>query len=200
MGNRKRKMPEAEPSAFEISNHQSIQLGVNKHHLVDRLFHNSLFFHKYSKALSKMLREAELSGMPRFQHFYGHILLEILVDKCLLNEQADLAAKFYGRLQLVDKDELNGFLTEQGNAEHIDSFGESFSSFMSYRFLEKYLLEDGVRTALTRIAQHMHGYDLSGTEDVKKLDQLISDGIALITPAYPKIFSTLRMLCARDEI
>ncbi len=200
VGDRKRRMPEQEVSGFSNANHQALQVGVNKHHLVDRLFHNSLFFHKYSQALSKELRKRELSGMPRFQHFYGHILLEILIDKSLLNENPELVNDFYKLLGAIDQKEVAEYLKLKDLNQHIDSFRENFDSFMQYRFLELYLPEGGVVKAMTQFAQRMHAYDLSDSEDQTKLQSVVDIGMSMIKEDYPKIFKTISDLCERDEI
>jgi len=179
VGNRKRRMPEESPDVFSDANQKALQVGVNKHHLVDRLFHNALFFHKYSKALSKMLRETELEGMPRFQHFYGHILLEILIDKWLLKKNPKLVGDFYDLLGKVELNEIEEYLKLKGLAEHYESFAEHFNAFLGYRYLEHYLKDGGV---------------------VAKLQNVVDQGMDLIEDDYPKIFKIIETLCARDEI
>lgn len=193
-------MPEESPDVFSSDTHKALQTGVNKHHLVDRLFHNALFFHKYSKAISKMLREAELDGMPRFQHFYGHILLEILIDKWLLKKNPKLVGDFYDLLERVDLKEVEGYLQSKGLGKHYASFAEHFNAFLGYRFLEHYLKDGGVVQAMTKIAEKMHKYDLSRESDQVKLQNVVDRGMDLIEVDYPKIFRTIETLCARDEI
>jgi len=193
-------MPEESPDVFSDANQKALQVGVNKHHLVDRLFHNALFFHKYSKALSKMLRETELEGMPRFQHFYGHILLEILIDKWLLKKNPKLVGDFYDLLGKVELNEIEEYLKLKGLAEHYESFAEHFNAFLGYRYLEHYLKDGGVVQAMTKIAEKMHGYDLSTESDQAKLQNVVDQGMDLIEDDYPKIFKTIETLCARDEI
>lgn len=200
VGDRKRRMPEQAIDFFSQASHSALQKGVNKHHLIDRLFHNALFFHKYSQAISKLLRSAELVGMPRFQHFYGHILLEILIDKSLLNEQPELVTSFYELLHQVDLNEVNEFLKLKGLDEHFDSFAEQFQAFLHYRYLEHYLNPGGVVLAMTKIAKKMHRYDLSASSDQAKLQEVVDAGMVLIKEDYPKIFSKLEALCERDEI
>ena len=200
VGDRKRRMPEQGVSDFSNAKHRALQAGVNKHHLVDRLFHNSLFFHKYSQALSKELRKAELAGMPRFQHFYGHILLEILIDKSLLNENPKLVADFYNLLNAIDQNEVSEFLKIKDLHQYFDSFHENFDAFMKHRFLELYLPQGGVVRATTQFAKRMHNYDLSDTEDQTKLQSVVDIGMSMIKKDYPKIFKTISDLCERDEI
>jgi len=193
-------MPEQSPKAFTQANHRSLQIGVNKHHLVDRLFHNALFFHKYSKAISKLLRDADLDGMPRFQHFYGHILLEILIDKCLLSRNPELVGDFYALLAKVKMPEVEEFLKLKDLAEHHASFSEHFNRFLELRFLENYVEEGGVVLTISRIADKMHGYDLLSKSDQEKMQLVVNEGMTLIENEYLKIFQTIEDLCARDEI
>lgn len=200
VGDRKRRMPEASPDLFSQPSHKALQTGINKHHLVDRLFHNALFFHKYSKAISKELREVGLEGMPRFQHFYGHILLEILIDKWLLTENPVLVQDFYDLLNRVDLKEVNEFLKLKSLDQHFDSFVQHFNAFLEYRYLEHYLQNGGVVHAMTKIAEKMHKYDLSKSSDQKKMQLVVDQGMALIENDYPKIFDTIKTLCDRDEI
>lgn len=198
-GNRKLRIPEIAPETHTHPKLVAFQRGVNKHHLVDRLFHNAIYFHSNSRKITNLLRKADLEGMTRFHHFYGHILLEILIDQILLEEEPDLGLRFYDLLDKVDTDALFEYLKALKLDEHFDSFMRHYEGFKSYRFLLRYAEPQGSARTIVAIAKKMHGYDLTES-DVIKLDAVVEQGLDLLRPQNEKLFHTIALLCDRDEI
>jgi len=73
----------------------SIYNGALRHFHVDRIFHSSDFFHKETQLISRLLK-AEFKDPPIHRGFFiGHILLELVMDRILVQKDINLVHRYY---------------------------------------------------------------------------------------------------------
>ncbi len=76
----------------------SFYKGVLRHFEVDAVFHTSVFFNRETKLLQEELREYfDEETLPR-SYFIAHILLELLLDKVLIEAHPEVLPTFYQHL------------------------------------------------------------------------------------------------------
>ncbi len=75
--------------------------GVKRHFEADAVFHTSEFFLSQTAALGDRLREVfDEKTLPR-SYFLAHILLELLLDKVLIQEHPEILPEFYQHLKNI---------------------------------------------------------------------------------------------------
>ncbi len=79
--------------------------GVRRHFEADAVFHSCRFFVRETEGLAQILRNAfPESALPR-SYFLAHILVELLLDKILIQQDPEILPEFYGQLQQIDYQE-----------------------------------------------------------------------------------------------
>ncbi|HPP04584.1 MAG TPA: hypothetical protein PK351_07130, partial [Spirochaetota bacterium] len=66
--------------------------GMSSHLKLDSFFHNSLFFKENTSLVERLYKEWTGDNMA---FYYSHILLEIMIDKFILEIEPDIADDFY---------------------------------------------------------------------------------------------------------
>lgn len=75
--------------------------GLQRHFFADGIFHTSPLFHQETKRISNMLVEyfPDLDIQRKF--FIGHILLELMLDKVLINLHPGILESYYGHFEAL---------------------------------------------------------------------------------------------------
>lgn len=119
-------------SSFE----QVFVAGIQRHYLVDKIFHNLPFFHQWDVLLkNELLTHTDLRQRV---FFLSHIYLEMLIDRLLIQENTELLASFYGDLRKVQLTDLDIYLGRLGKQEYASDFFGKFSLFIEARYLYRY--------------------------------------------------------------
>lgn len=115
----------------------------------DRKFHNSLFFKQTTGFLSDTLDKE--CNWPR-KWFLNHLLMEILLDRVLMDEHDGLCAQFYQDLSLVNTEEICVFLKMIG-LSNPQNFQIGFERFVKARFVFEYKHNEKISFALNKVYQ-----------------------------------------------
>jgi hypothetical protein len=115
--------------------------GIVQHHADDAWFHETPAFAELSWQFTAMIRDALPPDDGLRPSFLGHILVEILLDACLIGQSpADLEA-YYAALATIDAPWLELAVARMATA-HPTSLGDFIPLFNRERFLCDYL-DDG---------------------------------------------------------
>ena len=87
--------------------------GCNKHFASDRKFHNWMTFVELTNKDTDMIRESGDKDINR-DYFITHIMVEILLDKILLDQNPTLADDFYAMIDSVEMDWILKFMRYAG--------------------------------------------------------------------------------------
>lgn len=149
---------------IEDYNEQETQLllGCQKHFQIDALFHQSYFFTSSVQSISNAI--GYNATWPR-KFFLNHVLVEILLDRVLLDNNSKLCDEFYLQLKTVDLELLSEFL-RKNNVENTDHFIQSYLKFIQISFIYDYLDNKKIITALSQLYKKV-GIDYQFTEHNK---------------------------------
>ena len=129
--------------------HEIWQLGISKHFLRDKNFHNSEFFTTTYNECHETIRSTfEACEIRRFW-FALHVMIEMILDKVLIQKNPQDLDQFY--TEISDSKEFIPGLIHQINHQKIDVFMTKIDRFTESKYLYKYLENDGIVYGLNRI-------------------------------------------------
>ncbi len=134
---------------FEKQILNDIQQGCIKHIAKDKIFHQSIFFKETQKQVSQLIDHQ--SRWPR-KWFLNHILVEIMLDRALMDKFPLLCHQFYNDLEQAETIHLEEFLKHSG-IEDYQEFGHKYVKFNEYKFIFNYLHNEKLIIALSKIYQ-----------------------------------------------
>lgn len=164
------------------------QEGVLKHFERDKHFHQSLFFKDTYQSCHEIVKSTfEKNQIPRF-YFALHVLIEMILDKVLINKDQAKLHEFYNQLELC-KDEIPQLL-EQVNHQNPNLFMERYIRFLESKYLFKYLDESGIVYGLNRVYIQVNAYALEWNENQKnELEKIVSVIEVAIQKNITKLYS-----------
>lgn len=118
-----------------------------KHFQKDVFFHQSEFFESSVYGVSNVI--GNHATWPR-KFFLNHVLVEILLDRVLLDRELNLCDEFYLQLKSVDIELLAHFL-RKNNVENTEIFIQSYLRFIQISFIYDYLDNKKIITALSQL-------------------------------------------------
>ena len=128
----------------------SINRGCNKHFESDRKFHNWNVFVTLSQEATDAMRESGDKDLDR-DYFLSHILIEMLLDKILLDKNPTLAAEFYDMINDVEMEWILKYLRYSGLQDD-ELFKGNHRRFMKAAFLKDYTSIENVVNILEKVA------------------------------------------------
>jgi len=126
--------------------------GCMKHVISDKLFHNWEGFIDGMDLSNKFLRRSKEEFQKDF--FISHILVELVIDKILLNRYPNLANDLYEDYSRVDRQVITRFLNNY-SINDSDLFFKGFDRFMEVQYLKNYKYFSNIVYALGRICTKM---------------------------------------------
>ncbi|MBR9860231.1 hypothetical protein GYB22_05695 [bacterium] len=151
----------------------SINRGCNRHFASDRKFHNWSTFVKLSQEAIDSIRESGDKDLDR-DYFISHILVEILLDKILLDKNPSLADEFYAMIDSIEMDWILKYLRYSGLQDD-ELFKGNHRRFMKAAFLKKYTSIENAIDMLEKVAIRASLKEF--TEGQKELLTEISEAI-----------------------
>lgn len=121
-----------------------IMFGSHYHFKGDKLFHQSDFFNRMTLLLKERLDEK--AQWPR-KWFLNHLLIEMTLDRALMEENPDLCHQFYKDLSMVENPLIHSFLQDSG-IENTADFIEKHQRFVNFPFIFDYLHNEKLINAL----------------------------------------------------
>jgi hypothetical protein len=115
--------------------------GIEQHHVDDRWFHETRSFAELSWHFTTLIRDQLPADGGLRPSFLGHILVEILLDACLIARAPAELDAYYQALAAVDGRWLETAVARMATG-HPESLGDFLPLFIRERFLWDYL-DDG---------------------------------------------------------
>ncbi len=134
---------------FDTPEFNALKNGSIQHLRKDKVFHQSVYFKETQKAVSDIIdNEAQ---WPR-KWFLNHILVEIMLDRVLMDMHPTLCKAFYTDMQAADTKIIESFLEVCGVSDYAE-FGHQFVKFNEYQFIFNYLHNEKLIIALSKVYQ-----------------------------------------------
>jgi hypothetical protein len=134
-----------------IAGLNAISQGIKIHYQTDKIFHNSQYFKDSTKYMTVLLQNAGLQNVRRFYFVYAHILLELMLDRFLIQDYYGEIERFYNQLKMIKKETILSFFEYNGLAAYFDRFWSFFREFNKTQYLYGLADNDRMVFALGRI-------------------------------------------------
>lgn len=126
--------------------------GVYRHFEADGIFHDSDFFKTESSFIAKKLRDTFGEAVVGRSFFVGHVLLELCLDRVIMEAIPNLLDRFYTHFQQVPVLEI-ARCTALIAGQPLEQYEPYISSFIEKAFLRKYVDPQHIVRVLRRILQ-----------------------------------------------
>ena len=133
--------------------------GCNKHFASDRKFHNWMTFVELTNKATDMIRESGDKDINR-DYFITHIMVEILLDKILLDKNPSLADDFYAMIDSVEMDWILKFMRYAGLQDD-ELWKGQHRRFMKAGFLKSYTSIENVIAAVEGVCANLGMIELN---------------------------------------
>jgi hypothetical protein len=137
----------------------SMNDGCNKHFASDRKFHNWMVFVELTNKATDMIRESGDKDINR-DYFITHIMVEILLDKILLDKNPSLADDFYAMIDSVEMDWILKFMRYAGLQDD-ELWKGQHRRFMKAAFLKSYTSVENVIAAVEGVCANLGMIELN---------------------------------------
>jgi hypothetical protein len=182
--------PERMSEQFSSNFESSILEGWRHHMIVDRSFHNSLFFAEHTAGIKKAIVPALKNSVVR-PSFLAHISLELMLDSTLLTDNHIKAVDFYSHLKQSDREAINRFL-KLNNIQDTSHFFNFFDKFIQSNYLESYRESNNIMFALNRICMRIWKDPLNENE-MLTLGEILKDYHHNLLGNYMEIFEEINV-------
>ena len=132
----------------ELDSHPLLQ-GALKHIERDDHFHSHSFFDKMCKEIADVIDQTEAKSIPK-SWFLAHILLEMGIDRIIMEENIEELANFYSELSSVKKNDITKYFSRNNLAQG-DVFFEKLSKFNESKWLYQYLEDEKLPISLNHV-------------------------------------------------
>ncbi len=153
----------------------SLKKGISNHIVSDSLFHNLPFFKKNTLKISNQLRGESALKMNKYVFFLSHLLLEMQMDKILMENNKGLVERFYDHVRLTDDTVLTSFVRRNIMDEMTDNFVHKKNVFLSRQFLKDYHSNTFIIQAISKIFEKIK-VDPISKSDQGIVEQLCETG------------------------
>ena len=160
--------------------------GTNKHFASDRKFHNWMVFVDLTNRATDMIRESGDKEINR-DYFITHIMVEVLLDKILLDQNPTLADDFYKMIDSVEQDWILKFMRYAGLQDD-ELWKGQHRRFMKARYFESYTSIENVVNAVEGVCRSLDMIEL--TDDQR---QLLIDICETIEPELTRSIDALEI-------
>ncbi|MHC4938726.1 MAG: ACP phosphodiesterase [Planctomycetota bacterium] len=128
--------------------------GVHRHMADDEWFHRTEAFQRSEVELTELVRSAQNGEQRQRSWFFGHVLVELLLDAWLMERTPSLLDDYYSALGEVDMEELLAESTPW-MSQPPERLARFIGIFMEHRFLEGYRTDAGMLARLNGIARRV---------------------------------------------
>ena len=144
---------------FTTKEISSMNDGCNTHFASDRKFHNWMTFVELTNKATDMVRESGDKDINR-DYFITHIMVEILLDKILLDKNPTLADDFYAMINSVEMDWILKFMRYAGLQDD-ELWKGQHRRFMKAAFLKSYTSIENVIAAVEGVCANLGMIELN---------------------------------------
>jgi hypothetical protein len=164
----------------------SMNDGCNKHFASDRKFHNWMVFVDLTNRATDMIRESGDKDINR-DYFITHIMVEVLLDKILLDRNPNLANEFYDMVKSVEQDWVLKFMRYAGLQDD-ELWKGQHKRFMKADFLNSYTSLENVVAAVEGVCRKLDMIELNDDQR-----QLLIDICETIEPELARSIDALEI-------
>lgn len=104
------------------------KVGLQKHFLADKVFHNSDYFISMSEWANQEIRKANTSAQLKRKFFLVHVGIELVLDRVLIRYYPNLVEEFYACFEKINPEQVQSYMEHiyyynfEGLAERIAQF------------------------------------------------------------------------------
>lgn len=128
--------------------------GVHRHFEDDRWFHATEAFQRCEAELTALVRQANGHEPRQRSWFFGHVLVELLLDAWLMERTPTLLDDYYRALSGLDPGELVAHAAPWMSRPP-RRLGWFVELFLEHRFLEGYATDEGLLARLNGVARRV---------------------------------------------
>jgi hypothetical protein len=171
--------------------HPGFLAGLARHFHADRVFHSSELFSQETHYLSAMLaqRFAE-QDVPR-KYFVAHILLELLLDKVLIERDPELLPAYYKHFEGAMPFSIVRHGTEVVSGHDLPNYEAFLMKFSENRYLYHYVEYDHLIYILRRLLRRV-GIEQTAFLEDQRFTVLMHDFEQRIATYYETFFTEIR--------
>ncbi len=145
--------------------------GIEMHQLLDSDFHHSAFFHKYSNMVNSMI-ELEATPLKRRKYFIAHVLVELVIDKILIEKDEHILYSLYDDMEKIDTAYLP--LLFDRKASYTKPFLTFFENFRTRKYLFNYTRNEALIFVINKILERIRIPVISDKKDLLTLNRVIN--------------------------
>ena len=159
--------------------------GMNAHYQADRIFHTSPWFTNSMQSVCSLYTDVFNKHLPQS---LSHILVEILLDKFLIENNPEIISKFYDQYQKFNIKTAHS-LFERCAVYDKSLFEKSLTRFKNLRYIENYRTDSGIAVTLKNISARLN---IKTTVNYDLLDNFISASYQLLKDTISSFFDTTK--------
>ncbi len=165
--------------------------GLYRHFFADGIFHLSPTFERQTKRISNMLKSyfPELNIQRKF--FIAHILLELLIDKILIDDNPGILNSYYGHFGALQPFRDLRKTSEIALGRNLPNYESYMQKFLRLQYLYNYAKFDHISRVLQKILQRV-GIDNNKYMQSGTFYQLMIDYEQELIPVKEAFFDEIR--------
>lgn len=165
--------------------------GLKRHFFADGVFHTSPLFQKETRRISELLVEFfPHTTVPR-KFFIAHILLELMLDKVLIDLHPGLLDSYYGHFQSLQPFRVIRSSTELAVGANLPNYENYMTNFLRKKFLFHYAEYDHIAFVLRRILRRVRISE-TGFLDTDAFTELMATYESELLPVHEGFFDEIR--------
>ncbi len=177
-----------EPTQAPLLNiNSALKTGIQRHFYLDKIFHTSSFFDQHTQDFKTILLELNLESINKYYYFYAHILLELVLDRILLQQYPQLVDDFYTTLAKIDQSIIKQFFQTFGWEKHYKGFEKHFQLFQTRQFLRDYQNDQFLVGALNHVHKRINPKEIAQSDLQKIAKQLMAFEQKLLPLDFDKL-------------
>lgn len=177
------------PAAASV--HAALTEGVKTHYAVDEAFHPSDFFVENTHFIRGLMTDYPFECFPRRRYAIDHILLEIILDRAILNQKMDVCHQLYTLLDNVELPRVAEMLHQNGLNGHADKAAAHFGRFRQERFIYDYVNDYRLVGLIGHINQRLGNPPMTDNDKAWLKDLIYAIESSLHHQKFPKFRSDL---------
>ncbi|MFT7589112.1 MAG: hypothetical protein ACI959_001326 [Limisphaerales bacterium] len=170
---------------------EQLNAGICRHLEIDVLFHQSTFFHEKCALIKNWMRKHQYSSISRL-HIFAHVLLELMIDRVIINKNRKVMTDFYNALDIVEKQPIIDYFTSNGIISRPEAVFHRVQYFCKDRFLFRYPDNDMMIYALNVLNQKVGNSVILKEDEMRLLEtihlteeDLMSDKLTIFDELRP---------------
>lgn len=164
--------------------------GIQRHFHADKVFHSSDFFREECADITQRLKTRFKEGEVPRKFFISHILLELLLDKVLIDGHPDMLESYYNHFAKVSPIEIRR-VTEIAVSRELPNYESFIGKFIGNQYLYRYTDLEHIIFVLGRILRRVSIDEVAFLGNPVFTD-LMGNYEGRLGTNYPGIFDQIR--------